>query len=351
MAAGPGELLSELLPKVSRSFYLTLRILPAPVRAQMGLAYLMARASDTIADTALLPVAQRLEALRRFRTRVCDPAARFALGALAEHQSSPPERALIEQLDAVWNAFESLAPADRQSVSKALLTIVSGQELDVQRFGATSRQGIVCLESDAELEDYIYRVAGCVGEFWTEMCRRHLFPNAPLDEIALLDEAVRFGKGLQLVNVLRDLPADLRQGRCYLPAQQMRDAGLTAEDLLLPATMPALRPLYEAYLDRAESYLGAGWRYTNRLPAGCVRVRLACAWPILIGQRTLHRLRQANVLDVSQRIKISRGEVWRILVASTMAYPVAPWWRRLFREELAPSTSSKGIAGPAERAE
>ena len=59
--------LNELLKQTSRSFYLTLRVLPADVSPQIGLAYLLARATDTIADTELVPLAQRLAALQALR--------------------------------------------------------------------------------------------------------------------------------------------------------------------------------------------------------------------------------------------------------------------------------------------
>ena len=62
--------LADLLKQTSRSFYLTMRVLPAPVRPQIGLAYLLARATDTIADTEIVPVAQRLQALRELRERI-----------------------------------------------------------------------------------------------------------------------------------------------------------------------------------------------------------------------------------------------------------------------------------------
>ena len=48
------KLLTGLLPQVSRSFYLTIRVLPADLRRPVGLAYLLARAADTIADTRAL---------------------------------------------------------------------------------------------------------------------------------------------------------------------------------------------------------------------------------------------------------------------------------------------------------
>jgi farnesyl-diphosphate farnesyltransferase len=187
----------------------------------------------------------------------------------------------------------------------------------------------VALQTDSELDDYTYRVAGCVGEFWTDTCRAHLFPEVALDLSALLGNSVRFGKGLQLVNILRDLPVDLRQGRCYLPQNRLTNAGLTPADLLAPNNEPRLRPLYDSYLDQAEKHLIAGWTYTNSLPPGCVRVRLACAWPILIGARTLAKLRTSNVLDARTRVKVSRREVRSIIFRSMVYYPLPALWRRL----------------------
>ena len=222
---------------------------------------------------------------------------------------------------------------------EVLDTITSGQELDLRRFASASAQSLVALRTDEELDDYTYRVAGCVGEFWTKMCRAHLFPQAPLDDAFLLANGVRFGKGLQLVNILRDVAADLRNGRCYLPAERLAGAGLKPEDLLQPANEPRLRPLYHAYLDHAEAHLLAGWAYTNALPRRCVRVRLACAWPILIGRETLKRLRAGNALDPAQRIKVSRREVRQFMLRSVLLYPWPGAW-----EKMVPSRESCCVA-------
>ena len=165
------------------------------------------------------------------------------------------------------------------------------------------------MNTDVELDDYTYRVAGCVGEFWTKMCRAHLFYDAPLDDEFLVANGVRFGKGLQLVNILRDLPRDLRQGRCYLPGDRLWAIGLTPLDLLEPVSGRKLRPLYDAYLEQAEEHLAAGWIYTNALPRKDARVRLACAWPLLIGIRTVEKLRANNLLAPELHVKISRSEV------------------------------------------
>ena len=342
--------LNELLKQTSRSFYLTLRVLPRAIRPQIGLAYLLARTTDTIADTEIVPVAQRLEALQRLRERILGTSSvTLNFGELARQQGLPAERMLLERVEEALAELRGLAEGDLKLVRNVLDTITSGQELDLKRFGGwgetpgepsptnvaaredarpTCNQ-IIALQNDAELDDYTFRVAGCVGEFWTRMCLGHLFPTALLDEVRFLAEGIRFGKGLQLVNILRDLPADLRSGRCYLPADKLAAIGLTPADLLSPANEAKFRPLYQRYLDLAEAHLAAGWDYTNTIPSGQVRVRLACAWPILIGLETLQRLRHEPVLDPARRVKISRAAVRRILFQTLWRYPFRGSWRAL----------------------
>lgn len=330
MARASGDLLTSLLKDVSRSFYLTLRVLPGTIRAPIGLAYLLARATDTIADTQLVPVEQRLGALAALRERILGLSSKpVEFGALAQQQGSPAERRLLERIEEALTVLGTLSDADRQRVREVLTTITSGQELDLRRFAGASAEQVVALRAPEELEDYTYRVAGCVGEFWTKMCRAHLFPRAAVDDAFLLNSGVRFGKGLQLVNILRDIPADLRLGRCYLPADRLAALGLKPQDLLNPEQEPRLRGLYQEYLNVAEAHLRAGWSYTNALPWRCARVRLACAWPILIGFETLHLLRSANVLDPQHRVKVSRRRVKQLMLSSVLWYPVPAVWRRL----------------------
>jgi len=326
-----------LLKEVSRSFYLTLRVLPGAIRPQISLAYLLARTTDTIADTEIIPIAQRLEALQFLRDRILansDQPLNFA--QLAEHQSSPGERALLERCNEAIALLGSFSVADQTSIRAVLKIITSGQELDIKRFSASNANQIVALATDQQLDDYTYRVAGCVGEFWTKICQAHLFQNDSLDQDFLLKNGIRFGKGLQLVNILRDLPADLRRGRCYLPSQRLNECGLTPTDLLDPANEPKFRALYSSCLDLADAHLVAGWGYTNALPWRSVRVRLACAWPILIGVQTLAKLRVTNALDPLMRVKISRVELRNLIFRSLVYYPFPGPWRGLFKPGIGP---------------
>jgi farnesyl-diphosphate farnesyltransferase len=330
--------LNDLLKATSRSFYLTLRVLPARMRPQIGLAYLLARTTDTIADTEILPVAQRLDALQKLRDRILGQnSAPLNFGELAQKQNLSAEKLLLEKVEASLAALQNFPASDQKLIRDVLVTITSGQELDLKRFGNVAKTGtsatgqqITALETAAELDDYTYRVAGCVGEFWTKICRAHLFPNAKLDEKQFLNDGIRFGKGLQLVNILRDLPTDLKNGRCYLPTDRLDEAKLFPETLLSPANAEKFLPFYHSYLDKAESHLCAGWRYTNTLPFSQFRVRLACAWPILLGMKTIEKLRAADVIELQQRVKVSRGEVRGIILRSLLACPFPKIWRNLF---------------------
>src|ERR1039458_3952681 len=127
--------LTDLLKATSRSFYLTLRVLPARVRPQIGLAYLLARTTDTIADTELVPLEQRLDALKRLRERIWGSStAPLNFGELARQQSSSAEAALLEKVEDSLALLKTLSPADLQLVRTVLNTITGGQELDLRRF-------------------------------------------------------------------------------------------------------------------------------------------------------------------------------------------------------------------------
>jgi len=329
------ELLTSLLRDVSRSFYLTMRMLPRPVRRQISLAYLLARTTDTIADTEVADVPSRLLALAALRERIRGrDNAPLPLAQLRGSDRLPAERVLLDRCEESLRLLLDLDEADRRLVREVLDIIISGQELDLKRFGAASADHIVALQTGEELDDYTYRVAGCVGEFWTKICAAHLWPGTGLESESLTRQGVRFGKGLQLVNILRDLPQDLRKGRCYVPAQILMTAALAPKDLLSAQNQGRFRPAYDELLALAEGHLAAGWEYTRSLPKRQVRLRLACAWPVLIGARTLRKLRQENMLDATRRVKVSRPEVRSMILRSVYLYPFARAWEAQFGKEI-----------------
>src|SRR5207244_3955331 len=216
-----------------RSVCLPLAVVPSDVRAQVGVAYLLARAADTIADTDLIERSQRLQYLNRFGEWVMDSIRREDL--LRELQAAllvplddprrglqtrPGERTLLTHLMECGHLFHSFAPPDQVLISQVVGTLAHGMQKDLTRFPADAplapASELVALSTLDDLDQYTYDAAGCVGEFWTKLMCAHRAALQAWDVEAMATVGVRFGKGLQLTNVLRDLASDLRRGRCYI---------------------------------------------------------------------------------------------------------------------------------------
>ena len=317
-----GDLLRTLLPRVSRSFSVTLGILPRSLRRPIGLAYLLARAADTIADARLVSREDRQGHLEGFRAAVRrdGPDGLGAMAAdLSDVQESRAERELVARLPEAFGLLDRLDPDDQVRIRELLLTLTEGMLVDLRTFPTETDREVRAIENRQTLRRYTYLVAGCVGEFWTEMAMSHRAALRAWNRDLMRREGVRFGLGLQLTNILRDLPRDLRIGRCYLPEDELSDVGLRPEDLLDPSSLTKVRPLLYDLLREALAGLEAGWGYTRTHPRREWRLRLAAVWPLLIGLETLARITEAErLLDPSVTVKISRGRVRSILAASML---------------------------------
>jgi farnesyl-diphosphate farnesyltransferase len=314
--------LNALLKRVSRSFYLTLRILPRSLRTPIGLAYLFARAADTIADTALIGSAERLTLLEQFRSlfqRYDVTTLAVLRGALAGPQRIPAERELLSRLDECFVAFQACAPDDQARISRLLLTLTQGMIMDLTTFPAEHDGRVVALKTRQELDRYTYYVAGCVGEFWTDMHVEHRPALQAWNVERMRQWGVCFGKGLQMTNILRDLAQDLRIGRCYLPLDELVPLSLSPEHLLEPSAIARVRPVLHELLTLTLDHYRWGMAYTLAIPRREVQMRLACAWPLLIGLRTLDLIATAdNLLDPGTTVKVPRPAVYRTLLSSAV---------------------------------
>jgi farnesyl-diphosphate farnesyltransferase len=280
-------LLGPLLKSVSRSFYLSLRVLPAGMRDPVGLAYLLARTADTIADTSLISPEKRLDLLLSLRSQVNGLPDEGALTRMAVEvagqQKDTDEKVLLESLGVALTVLSHLSESDRDAVRVIVTTLTQGMEFDLRTFPDESSGRIVALQEFSELDHYTYMVAGCVGEFWTKMTYAHVPGTFTGLTEALLERGIRFGKALQMTNVLRDVGKDLRIGRCYLPSTMLARFGMTPQDLLLPATSLRARPPLFELVRNALDHFREAVEYTLTLPAFSIRLRLACWWPVIIG--------------------------------------------------------------------
>jgi len=339
IAMNDHDLLCTLLKRVSRSFYLTLKVVPGDVRRPIGLAYLFARAADTIADTALIGRTDRLKYLELFREAIREGKTGDLLAikeVLAGRQQVAAERELLTRLDEGFSILHSLSPSDQAMIRDVVLTLTDGMAMDLATFPGEDEGRLVALQTRADLDRYTYYVAGCVGEFWTEIHMAHRPSLTGWDRETMRRRGVRFGKGLQMTNVLRDLPNDLRIGRCYLPKQELEALGLEPTDLLDPTAVIKVKPLLRSLLALTLEHYQEGWAYTLQIPRREIRMRLACVWPLFIGLKTLAMLEQSpNLLDPGVVIKVPRGAVYGMMARSLAMIgsdaALDRYYRRLWR--------------------
>ncbi len=321
--AVPDRALDEILSSVSRSFYFSLAVLPRQLRSQLSGAYLVARAADTIADTRVIRPERRIELLGGLRGAIDGVAPIDAVVSAVKREmvdvkdaASPAERVLLERLGDCLHTLAQFASGDLERTRKVLGTLATGMERDLTRFPDESR--LVALPTLADLDEHCYMAAGCVGEYWTVMTAAHIPAVRRLQRPDFVARGVRLGKALQLVNVIRDAPADLRLGRCYVPRELLALHDLPPESLLDPVERRRARPLMDELRHRALGHVDAALPYVSSIPRTEPRLRLAALWPLWIGLGTLARLRDAaDPLDPAQPIKIPRGELYRLLAEST----------------------------------
>lgn len=346
------HLTRHLLASVSRSFYLSLRILPRAMRDPVSLAYLLARLTDTIADSSGIDPGRRLDWLGNLRQAITDEAIadKPAIGDwqtlatdIGPGVQHPSERELLRRTGECLARLRSLPQRDRNEIATVLNEIVSGQIWDVEWFelapqqvedaGAQETLGTMrvrCSPDAKALHDYTYAVAGSVGRFWTRMCEQHApgWRREETDAARIERDGEQLGRGLQFINILRDAPKDLRIGRCYLP---LTTGASGAPELRGDAADLAqrVREAAQPWMDVCQERLDAGARYAAGVRHR--RLRLAAALPWLLAEHTLDRLRKADATSWRAGVKLSRPEVksllrrtaWRVLCGRSLE-PLRP---------------------------
>jgi farnesyl-diphosphate farnesyltransferase len=294
------------------------------MRGPVEVAYLLARVADTIADTELAAAAPRRALLAQLRGAVVgggrEPVEQLArLGDSGPGAADPVQRAeaeLLRSAGTLLARFRELPEPDRRDVRDVVARLI--QTMEGELAWVEQGEAIAVMPDGGALTRYTEGIAGCVGAFWTRLVARHAVRLSPERAAALELEGRRYGRGLQLINVLRDLPRDLRRGRCFLPEDELAALGLAPDELLSPAAEARLRPVLRRWERRARHGVLAGLVYTTQLPVRRWSVRLATCLPAGIGAATLERLSGAGGrLDPEHVIRVSRGELrWIVLRAA-----------------------------------
>ena len=318
------EFCSTILPRVSRTFALSIAALPDSLRAAVRSSYLLCRVVDSIEDEPTLEGAHRNELFDIF-DRLLDDGADAAELELACARASVggtgADGELCRGAGAVFRTFRALPPSQRNTIRPHVLEMSGGMRSYCAR-------GVALRLADlADLERYCYFVAGTVGNLLTLLFEETVEGLSEELRGALRERAVSFGIGLQMVNVVKDVAADFRErGVCFLPLDLAREHGLAVERLLDPAMRDAGVAVVRAvcarareHLRRAEEYV-ALWPTSGRSGRAGRTVRLFCVVPLALALATLRAVEQGDdTLRAGTEPKVSRTTVARILAEATGA--------------------------------
>ncbi len=275
----------EALLRVSRTFALNIRCLRGRMLETVRLAYLLCRAADTLEDSWPGPPAEvgaRFDAL--LAALGGDAEAARVLSAAASAQHARADMDLLVRLPALLHVLDSLRPDDAADVRRCVRTMAIGMRRYATREAARGTR-VPYLDDDAELHDYCYVVAGCVGEMLTRLVARDIDDDTAETAARRLALAPVVGEALQLTNILLDWPVDVREGRCHIPASWLARHGLAPRELVRDSDAARelslrLAALAHGAIDRVPDYL-------DTIPTREHRYRLFCLLPVLWARASL----------------------------------------------------------------
>lgn len=320
-----------MLPKVSRTFALGIRLLPDPLEEAVRTAYLLCRIADTIEDTADLAPEEQQRLLAHWRRCLEENGPDAGPVARAFRATGTDEGELARHADRALAVFRALPAAQREAIRPWVQEMASGMAEFAGRRAAGTRKGLEALASVAELDRYCYYVAGTVGHLLTRLFRLH-HRSITTDRFDRLDAlATSFGLGLQLTNIIKDVADDRRRGWSFVPRELCQMAGIRPEELQDAAYAGEARRVMDVLIAKARGHLRDALTYSLTLPRRAYRIRIFCLTSLYFAVRTL-RLAEHDprLLDPGHKVKIRRADVYRTVAVTHLVAPFNALVRRYY---------------------
>lgn len=307
----------EILPEVSRTFALSVRVLPGALGRAVLVAYLICRIADTVEDEPLLPAGRKAALLDALLAGFSGPgeAAAFAAAA-AELTGDPAHVRLARHADLVFALHAAVPAGSRRAVEYWVREMVVG----MRKFVLLYPRGIRIQTVD-EYREYCYYVAGTVGYMLTDLWREHAPSIGAATYAVLRERASQFGEGLQTVNILKDVAQDAEhENSIYIPEHSLRAQGSSHATILAAELRQANHVVIREMVESAWANLGLALEYLLLIPRRALAIRLFCVLPLLFAHATLRELtRSTAMLTPGGTVKITRREVKALLLAGPLA--------------------------------
>ena len=305
----------RILPGVSRTFALTIPVLPEKLAEVVTNAYLLCRLADTIEDDIGLDNEQKSQFHKRFVEVVngsedAEPFA-AALLPLLSSRVLPAEKDLVKNAAAVIRVTHGFSSPERASLTRCVSVMCSGMP-EFQR--NKSLQGLEDLEA---LSEYCYFVAGVVGEMCTELFCLHS-PELDKKRDEMMRLAVSFGQGLQMTNILKDIWDDRQAHACWLPRSVFAGGTFDLERLEELHLSDEFRAGLNELIGIGHAHLRNALQYTCLIPKREVGIRKFCLWAIGLAILTLRKIHRNPAFRSGSEAKVSRRSVKATVFATNM---------------------------------
>lgn len=273
-----------ILGSVSRTFALTIPLLPGVIEIVVGNTYLLCRIVDTIEDAASLNPETKQKLSKLFLDAVLEksPVQSFVEPCLTELKDygNQDELDLIAHTPTVLRILHTCSSKDQAAVSRCVSIMSEGMS---HFHGKQTEAGLKNLQ---EFEEYCYVVAGVVGELLTTVFSNHspAFAKNIRGNEAL---AIAFGQALQMTNILKDSPEDKARGVSWKPANISQAALL----------MIAYQKLQDSM------------KYILLIPKEDAGIRRFCFLAFGLAVMTLSKIATRKHFDHKDEVKLSRKTV------------------------------------------
>jgi len=305
----------SMLPRVSRTFALGIKLLPPRLEPPVRLGYLLCRIADTVEDDLALAPQRKAELLDAFLACFEGAAAADAFGdVIHELKTSDDYIDLVAATGEVFTLYRGLDAPTRAILRRWVEEMTHG----MKRFVVEHPKGIRVADV-AEFHQYCYYVAGTVGHLLTDLWRQYSHAVDARVYERLLEDCECFGEALQSVNILKDIAWDAeRENSIYIPADLLAAHGSAHELILHDDLRAANRAALEPLIDIAHDDIERSLRYIEHLPLPAVRIRLFCVLPILLAVATMREIERSDaMLRPGGGVKITRAEVKALMLAAS----------------------------------
>jgi farnesyl-diphosphate farnesyltransferase len=324
-----------ILPEVSRTFAINIRVLNGELHRAVLVAYLFCRIVDTVEDAEDLPIDLRNRLLDEyiafFEAPVID-ARRLSewIALFGNLNPSDPQQRLIRNSPSVFEVFSCLPPSTRTIISDCVLEMAAGMKKTVNR--QQSQGAFHFLQTMTDLEEYCYYVAGTVGIMLTRLFATYSKSLEPSAAQKMADLQLSFALGLQMTNIIKDCHEDYRRGWCYIPAELAAGFGVPITEFFVQQHRQQSQATLNDLMTKTARHLDDALDYTLLLPRAEIRMRLFNLWSLFFAVKTLGKTwDNKDLLSGEVKVKISRFEVYRTLVETTLLVTTNALLRRLYR--------------------